>query len=408
MATAQEFLAQLRYALNHLYDPHAQRASPLMATLGMAGRSDAVSALQQALVQAIEALKPRSDVPLRSPLRRTYEILLFRYVQQWSQQEVADQLGISIRHLRREQHNALEVLAQRLRERFHLEMGPQRDPDERLAPEDEELPAVGNELAWLQSAHPAESIRLGQVLPPVLDLARSMASAHEASLRVAPIPAACDLAVHPVAFRQIILSLLGVGVRQARGGSVAVSVQEVGPEVRIGLHVHQAPPSQLAAEDMARMEMVQRLLRACGGTLELSTGPGPFAVTVILPASEQVVVLVVDDNADTLRLLQRYLSGTRYRFVGCSTLEQALAVARENMPRIIVLDVMMPAMDGWELLGRFHQHPLTRGIPIIVCTILAEEELAHHLGAGGFVQKPVSRESFLGALDHQLAMQGPG
>lgn len=74
-------------------------------------------------------------------------------------------------------------------------------------------------------------------------------------------------------------------------------------------------------------------------------------------------------------------------------------MAQESPPRIIVLDVMMPEIDGWEVLGRLRQHPLTSHIPIIICTILAEEELALSLGASGFLRKPVSREAFLGALD---------
>ncbi len=60
---------------------------------------------------------------------------------------------------------------------------------------------------------------------------------------------------------------------------------------------------------------------------------------------------------------------------------------------------MMPDMDGWEALGRLRQHPLTQHVPVIICTILYEQELALSLGASGYLRKPFTREAFLAALD---------
>ena len=63
------------------------------------------------------------------------------------------------------------------------------------------------------------------------------------------------------------------------------------------------------------------------------------------------------------------------------------------------MDVMLPHIDGWDLLGRLREHPQTHGIPIVVCSILAEEQLALDLGAAAFIRKPVSREGLLATLD---------
>ena len=79
-------------------------------------------------------------------------------------------------------------------------------------------------------------------------------------------------------------------------------------------------------------------------------------------------------------------------------------MADKISPQIIVLDVMMPHVDGWEILGRLRQHPVTGQIPIIVCTILAQEELALSLGASSFIRKPITRQAFLAALDHQIEL----
>ena len=118
--------------------------------------------------------------------------------------------------------------------------------------------------------------------------------------------------------------------------------------------------------------------------------------------AERLPVLVIDDNVDTLQLMQRYLSNSRYHFVGASDPEQALALAEELSPAIIVLDVMLPGVDGWELLGRLREHPKTSEIPVIVCTILPQRQLALMLGAAEFIRKPVTRRILLSALDRQV------
>jgi CheY-like chemotaxis protein len=154
----------------------------------------------------------------------------------------------------------------------------------------------------------------------------------------------------------------------------------------------------------ASLAMAHRLAKLGGGKLVISPNGDAFNAWLTFPALEQLPVLVIDDNADTLQLFRRYTSGTRYRIVGIRDPEQVLKVAEESSPRIIVLDVMMPQKDGWEVLGWLREHPLTRPTPVVVCTILAQEELALSLGASGFLQKPVSRQSFLAALDRQLAL----
>jgi CheY-like chemotaxis protein len=60
---------------------------------------------------------------------------------------------------------------------------------------------------------------------------------------------------------------------------------------------------------------------------------------------------------------------------------------------------MMPQVDGWKLLGQLREHPLSEHIPIVVCTILAQEELALSLGASAFLRKPFKRQAFLAVLD---------
>jgi len=119
-------------------------------------------------------------------------------------------------------------------------------------------------------------------------------------------------------------------------------------------------------------------------------------------------VLAIDDNPDILQLLQRYVSGTRYQVIGAQEVGRAFELLESRAPRIIVLDVMMPRMDGWELLRKLRGHSAARRLPIVVCTIMNQPELAYALGANAFLRKPVTQAAFLEILDRLTAPPGSG
>jgi len=403
----------LRSALKHLYDPTILADSPLVPLLALAGSLDPASDLRQTLTRAIRALQPEADVPADAQVWRLYEILLYRYVERSSQLEVADQLGVSIRHLGRLESQAIQVLADRLRQQMGESALEEAAPSvgdtarggAQEAPASGQTSPISDELPWLAEAGPRTTADLGPVLSSVMELVQPMARQHGVTLDLSLCPDLTPLAVHPVALRQILLSLLGAAIRQMPGGKAdlqraLVTVRVLQWDVEVQVQAPRKGPAVQSDGGIAdSLEMARRLADACGGSMAVRADAGGFVATVTLPAIEQTPVLVIDDNANTLRLLQRYASNTRYRVIPAASLQEGMAMAQESPPRIIVLDVMMPEIDGWEVLGRLRQHPLTSHIPIIICTILAEEELALSLGASGFLRKPVSREAFLGALD---------
>jgi CheY-like chemotaxis protein len=410
MSHQDDFCSLLRHALKHLYDPNVLQDSRLIRMLGLSQQPNPTSALRQTITRAIRALEPKATVPDQSPLWRNYEILLYRYVQQCSQLEVANQLGISSRHLRRQELAAIKVLLRQLQRTLpepRQTGGSSRPPSADGQPGGDS--PVDAELAWLEASPADEPVDLAQVLSSVLQLIRPMADSHRVTVEVAPYPELPPLAAHPVALRQILLSLLGVAVRQATGTRIVVEVGVSDGEVDVTLRTRPASSAPLQEADAAEsVEMVQRLLAACGGRLALSPAHenGTALAVLTLPTVRQLPVLVIDDNADTLDLLRRYASGTRYRVYGARHVEEALERAAEVAPDIVVLDVMMPDLNGWDLLGRLKHHPLTESTPVVICTILPEEELALSLGADGFVHKPLSRSEFLEALDRQADRAG--
>ncbi len=157
----------------------------------------------------------------------------------------------------------------------------------------------------------------------------------------------------------------------------------------------------MSDEERASLEVARQLMEVAGGELTAVAGADGFRARLALPVLEQVRVLVVDDNADTLQLFARYAVGTRYAVTAMREPAGALRLAEELEPDIIILDVMMPDLDGWEMLARLREQPVTSQTAIIICTVLPQQSLALGLGANAFLQKPVTREAFLAALDGQ-------
>jgi CheY-like chemotaxis protein len=92
--------------------------------------------------------------------------------------------------------------------------------------------------------------------------------------------------------------------------------------------------------------------------------------------------------------------------VGATAGAEVLKLARELAPVAVALDVMMPTQDGWEVLQSLKNDPTTRNIPVIICSVLDDPELAYSLGAAAYLHKPVTQADLLSAL---AALEpGPG
>jgi CheY-like chemotaxis protein len=407
MMTEAQFVACVRTALNNLYEPDRLRRNPLATLFGVADRPNAFSALQTILTEAIESLRPSNEGGHQRFNWDIYELLFYRYVQQLSQNQVARQLGMSVRHLRRKEGQALKVLADHLSQRYCPPGTLSSASDSPGEPSANGLdsPAIQNELAWLRMVPPEEPADVNQVLDEVVQLIHPLTTQHSVHLEVAAsgLP---RLAVHPVALSQLLLNLLSVAIHRASGGSVIVSARPRPFEVEVVMsgRASAAGLRPVSESDAANLDQAQQLAGLCGTRLTWTDDSHEFRATMVLPAREQLPVLVIDDNADTLELLRRYTADSRYLLITTPDAEEAISLAQKYSPHIIVLDVMMPHIDGWKVLGRLRQHPVTEHIPVIVCTILAQEELALSLGASGFIRKPLSRQAFLAALDEQVTL----
>jgi DNA-binding response OmpR family regulator len=109
--------------------------------------------------------------------------------------------------------------------------------------------------------------------------------------------------------------------------------------------------------------------------------------------TKRASILIVEDEEDILELIQYNLSREGYRVRGVRDGEEALELVRSGDPDLVVLDLMLPGLDGLEICRRLKQDPLTRAIPIIMVTAKGEESdvvLGLGLGADDYVPKPFS------------------
>lgn len=112
-------------------------------------------------------------------------------------------------------------------------------------------------------------------------------------------------------------------------------------------------------------------------------------------------VLVVDDSPTDLHLLSGYLSNNGYTPLRASSGEEALQKASTEHPDLILMDVVMPGMNGFEATRSLTRNPETRDIPVIVVTSKDQETdkiWAMRQGARDFVTKPVDEKTLIGMI----------
>lgn len=137
--------------------------------------------------------------------------------------------------------------------------------------------------------------------------------------------------------------------------------------------------------------------------LTLLPYPRPFSGRRM---SDHASVLIVDDTPENLRVLCDVLSDMDCRLLVANSGERALEIIQRSQPDLILLDVMMPGMDGFETCRRIRNHPDTRELPVLFVTALAEEVQAG-FGAGGndFIAKPINTAEVRARVAHHLEKQ---
>ena len=116
-------------------------------------------------------------------------------------------------------------------------------------------------------------------------------------------------------------------------------------------------------------------------------------------------ILIVDDEKLILISTRIVLESVGYNVLTAASGEEAIRSAREQIPGLILLDIMMPGIDGWETLSRLKEDPATKEIPVIIFTAREHSrgrQLAREMGAADYFQKPFEPDELIEIVQEHL------
>jgi signal transduction histidine kinase/DNA-binding response OmpR family regulator len=239
----------------------------------------------------------------------------------------------------------------------------------------------------------------------------------------------------PGRVRQIALNLLSNAIKFTEpGGEIRVSLAADGPEhVRLTVADNGIGIGYL---DMERIfeafqqgdgngqrtnhegtglgpALTRQLVEAHGGTITVQSEVGKGSeFTVLLPVNRpsetdaqapdlvggRPTVLVIEDDPSAQELLRVHLESAGFGVLVTASGRQGLEWLSQIRPDAVILDILLPEMDGWEVLQRLKGDPRTRSIPVMVVSVVDDRQLGLALGAVDYLVKPVSRELLLESL----------
>jgi signal transduction histidine kinase len=398
-------------------DPFSERATELLTTFAaqaaIAIRSvDLVNALKARTAEVEVASRHKSEFlasmshELRTPLNAVIgfsEVLLERMFGDLNdrQEEYLRDIWSSGKHL-------LELLNEIL-DLSKVEAGQMTlEPTEFSLQE-----ALGHGLALVRERAARHGIRLGLEVAPEVGLVRA----------------------DELRLKQVIVNLLSNAVKfTPDGGRVEVRARTEGSEVLVTVA---DTGTGVAAADRDRifesfqqggrrasttegtglgLTLSKRIVELHGGRIwvESELGVGStfgFAIPAGVPAPAAGAVaddpgradgtgtvVVIDDDRRSIDLLTVYLEAAGLRVVSASDGRRGVELIRALKPAIVVLDILLPGLDGWQVLESLKADPATAAIPVVVVSILDERGRGLALGAAEYLVKPVSREGVLDAL----------
>jgi len=282
-----------------------------------------------------------------------------------------------------------------------------------------------------------------------LSMVRERALKQRISLSLEVDPQVGVLDADRLRFRQVVLNMLSnavkftpeggrVGVRASiRGQDLVVEVTDTGPGVpaedrqRIFDAFQQGArhPEQTEGTGLG-LTLSNRILELHGGRIwvESEAGQGStFGIALPVGSSEPALtsvpqisqgsglptevapgprptVVVVEDDRRSFDLLRVYLEEAGARVVSARDGEEGLDTVRRLSPAGVVLDILLPGIDGWEVLAQLKADPATAAIPVVVVSMLDERGHGFALGAAEYLVKPIGKDQLLAALYRAAAI----
>ena len=376
-----EFRETVRELLEHLYDLPFLHQHPLARHAALAALSvdnTPTQSLHKFILSIIEALQSPGGQAPGSQQARAYSIVYLHYVDGMTVHEASYQLGISLRQAYRDLQRGVDSVASLMWERLQVDSASGTDE-----------PALDDEVGRLLPR--PESVDLKHLCANAIRAISPLAAQKRVELHYAPRPEAVNVSTDRTVAQQILVHVLSSIIQQGQPEQLAIAVEPVSQGAACVVLACQG--LRFRPDTGIRTDVTQQLAARLNWTITLDGD----TVRLRLPSGSRTL-LVVDDNVALADLLDRYVDGTDYQIVAATDPLDGLRLCQTLQPQAVMLDVMMPNVDGWELLQRIRNNPATAEIPVIICTVFNDAELAFSLGANYFLPKPVVRDDFLTIL----------
>lgn len=376
----ESFIEQVKEALENLYDFQALQENSLTRTFysqAVDARNIGAHQLRALLIEAIESLNPGQNVAAHSGTVRTYNLIYMHYVGRLTIQQAAWEIGLSLRQAYRDLRRGQELVSAVLWHRLSAEPA-NNQPDT----------SVKAELTRLSES--ASVIALQEMLESAMRPNQILAEKYNVAIEVEAPSEAIMLTTNLAMAQQILTHVLSQIIQQVHPACIHVQLLDGNDFLHIQYPAH--PWQNLNIEPIIQqmIEQVHWELSCCDSD--------EMQIIRLRSTQRRALILLVDDNEGLTHLLQRYLADDAYRVLPVPNTEDGLQMIQQLQPDAVILDVMMPGIDGWELLQRLRTKGETRRIPVIICSVINDPELAFALGASQYVPKPVTHEALRLAL----------
>ena len=402
MLDREEHFSELRNALTHLHDPLYLENLQLARRISFIAQAPHLSRgqnLRRTLRLAIAALDPSADRAADVVEARSYQVLCSYAISKESMVAIASRLNISRRQAYRELRRATEALAQVLND---LTLGTQPRADTSTQDAPSRAAKVRAELERLSEAS-EQDVDLGRLLRGVVEDARSLADVRGLQIRLLDETTGLHVATNRVMLRQAILNLLSHVICVHRGDGIVVLLQCYERNAHVQFKFRPEASADLAQPE-SPYAVATQLLRMLGVHMtRINDDDGTTEISLCVPLSKQHTVFIVDDSQGVIALFKRYLRNQPYHVYGARDHIEVRDILDRLQPDAVILDVMLPHQDGWEVLRGLRATDSGKAARVIICSIINDPNLAAALGGDAFLHKPVSRARLLQTLQVALS-----
>jgi CheY-like chemotaxis protein len=393
-----EFQNEVKDILNHLSDPAYLEIHNLI-NLFYSGEEAQLSVrmrvLRETIQNSINYLQPPAGTPANATEWRCYKILNFRYFQLKEWHVIEEELGLSQRQVQRDLKKGLDALISILWDHYESknQENGQTTQESVDSSESYDQELIKEELKNWEISY--DLINLSQILEQALQLCRALSNTEiRDRIKMKDVDTKLSVMVDQVLTKQGLYKIFSLVSESMNDLKVQIKTRKVNEffyELSFTFNSNNI-------HTMDHWSIAQLFFTIQGLRHQYTENGNSAVISVILPVKKQISCLVVDDVESARRLIERMLGSYGIQVFGTDNYANALNLILLVKPDFIMLDILMPKMDGWQMIKNLKSNPGTREIPVIICSVLFEPELSQAVNAAAYIRKPINRLELIKTL----------